>query len=122
MTKPLPWGGRVALLLLLPIGLLPLFATVQRSVPQAPAHRFQDWSTRHAIYSQSGTSAALEAARSDPRALFRWREVEQRKPSSVNSAIQIPVPLPRHIAPIAFRLHAPDSINWKAGTAPEKPV
>jgi hypothetical protein len=79
MTIPLPWGGRVALLLLLPIGLLPLFATVQRSVPQAPAHRFQDWSTRHAIYSQSGTSAALEAARSDPRALFHWREVEQRE-------------------------------------------
>jgi hypothetical protein len=79
MTKPLPWGGRVALLLLLPIGLLPLFGTVQRTVPQGPSSRFQDWSTRHAIYSQTGTSAALEAARSDPRALFRWREVEQRE-------------------------------------------
>jgi hypothetical protein len=79
MTKPLPWGGRVALLLLLPIGLLPLFATVQRTIPQGPSSRFQDWSTRHAIYSQTGTSAALEAARSDPRALFRWREVEQRE-------------------------------------------
>ena len=79
MTKPLPWGGRLALLLLLPVGLLPLFATVQRSVPGPPAHRFQDWSTRHAIYSQTGTSAALEAARSDPRAIFRWREVEQRE-------------------------------------------
>jgi hypothetical protein len=79
MTKPLPWGGRVALLLLLPIGLLPLFATVQRTIPQGLSSRFQDWSTRHAIYSQTGTSAALEAARSDPRALFRWREVEQRE-------------------------------------------
>ena len=79
MTKPLPWGGRVALLLLLPIGLLPLFARVQRTVPQGPSSRFQDWSTRHAIYSQTGTSAALEAARSDPRALFRWREMEERE-------------------------------------------
>jgi hypothetical protein len=77
MTKPLPWVGRFALLLLLPVGLLPLLATVHRSVPQVPEHRFHDWSTRHAIYSQTGTSAALEAARSDPRALFRWREVEQ---------------------------------------------
>jgi hypothetical protein len=79
MTKPLPWGGRVTLLLLLPIGLLPLFATVQRTIPHGPSSRFQDWSTRHAIYSQTGTSAALEAARSDPRAIFRWREVEQRE-------------------------------------------
>jgi hypothetical protein len=79
MTKPLPRGGRVALLLLLPIGLLPLFARVQRTIPQVPSSRFQDWSTRHAVYSQTGTSAALEAARSDPRALFRWREVEQRE-------------------------------------------
>src|SRR5271170_3997956 len=79
MTNPLPRGGRVALLLLLPIGLLPLFARVQRTIPQVPSSRFQDWSTRHAVYSQTGTSAALEAARSDPRALFRWREVEQRE-------------------------------------------
>jgi hypothetical protein len=77
MTKPLPWGGRFALLLLLPVGLLPLLATVRRSVPQVPSHRFHDWSTRHAIYSQTGTSAALEAARNDPRAIFRWHEVEQ---------------------------------------------
>jgi hypothetical protein len=79
MARPLPWGGRIALLLLLPAGLLPLFTTVQRSVPQPPSPRFHDWSTRHAIYSQTGTSAMLEAARSDPRALFRWREVEQRQ-------------------------------------------
>src|SRR5882757_5454391 len=77
MTKPLPWGGRFALLLLLPVGLLPLLATVHRSVPHVPSHRFHDWSTRHAIYSQTGISAALEAARSDPRAIFRWHEVEQ---------------------------------------------
>ena len=83
MTKPLPWGGRFALLLLLPAGLLPLLATVRRSAPtsapQVPMHSFHDWSTRHAIYSQTGTSAALEAARTDPRAIFRWREVEQRE-------------------------------------------
>src|SRR5580704_8186381 len=83
MTKPLPWGGRFALLLLLPAGLLPLLATVRRSAPtsapQVPMHSFHDWSTRHAIYSQTGTSAALEAARTDPRAIFRWHEVEQRE-------------------------------------------
>jgi hypothetical protein len=47
--------------------------------PQLLASRYKDCNTRHAIYSQTGTSAALEAARRDPRALFRWREVEQRQ-------------------------------------------
>jgi hypothetical protein len=79
MTKPLPWGGRVPLLLLLPIGLLPLFATVQRTIPQGPSSRFQDWTTRHVLYPQFGTSRTLDTARNDPRALFRWREVEQRQ-------------------------------------------
>src|ERR1700693_1907617 len=79
MTKPLPWSGRVAALLLVPVGLLPLLFTGQRSFQHVPTPRFHDWTTRHVIYSQSGTSAALEAARSDPRALFRWREVEQRE-------------------------------------------
>ena len=57
MTKPLPWGGRVALLLLLPIGLLPLFARVQRTIPQGPSlaiprleyqarHLFPNWDFR----------------------------------------------------------------------------
>jgi hypothetical protein len=78
MTKPLPWSGRFAALLLVPVGLLPLLFTGQRSFQHVPTPRFHDWTTRHVIYSQSGTSAALEAARTDPRALFRWREVEQR--------------------------------------------
>lgn len=79
MNKPSPWGGRFAVLLLLPVGLLPLLFAAQRPIPHVPAHRFQDWSTRHTIYSQTGTSAALEAAHSDPRAIFRWREVAQRE-------------------------------------------
>jgi hypothetical protein len=79
MTKPLPWSGRFATLLLVPVGLLPLLFTGQRSFQHVPTPRFHDWTTRHVIYSQSGTSAALEAARTDPRALFRWREVEQRE-------------------------------------------
>jgi hypothetical protein len=79
MTKPLPWSGRFAALLLVPVGLLPLLFTGQRSVQRVPTPRFHDWTTRHVIYSQTGTSAALEAARTDPRALIRWREVEQRE-------------------------------------------
>jgi len=79
MTKPLPRGGRFAALLLIPVGLLPLLFGGQRSVGHVPAPRFHDWSTRHTVYSQTGTSAALEAARSDPRALFRWREAELRE-------------------------------------------
>ncbi len=79
MTKPLPWSGRFAALLLVPVGLLPLLFTGQRSFQHVPTPRFHDWTTRHVIYSQTGTSAALEAARTDPRALFRWREVEQRE-------------------------------------------
>jgi hypothetical protein len=79
MTKPLPWGGRFAALLLIPVGLLPLLFAGPRSFQHVPSPRFRDWSTRHAIYSQTGTSAALEAARNDPRAIFRWREAEQRE-------------------------------------------
>src|ERR1700730_3024462 len=79
MTKPLPWSGRFAALLLVPVGLLPVLFTGQRSFQHVPTPRFHDWTTRHVIYSQTGTSAALEAARNDPRAIFRWREVEQRE-------------------------------------------
>ena len=84
MTKPLPWSGRIALLLLLPAALLPmLFAGQRSSAPVSPTlvrqSRFHDWTTHYAVYSQTGTLAALEAARSDPRALFRWREVQQRE-------------------------------------------
>jgi hypothetical protein len=79
MTRPLPWGGRFAALLLLPVGLLPLLIAGPRTFEHVRSPKIQDWSTRHSIYSQTGTSAALEAARSDPRAAFRWREVEQRE-------------------------------------------
>jgi hypothetical protein len=92
MTKPLPWGGRFAALLLIPVGLLPLLFARQRIVPHVRSPRFQDWSTRHTIYSQIGTSAALEAARSDPRAIFRWHEVEQRESEQLaHSFRQFPV-------------------------------
>jgi len=78
MTNPLR-GGRFAALLLIPVGLLPLLFGGQRSFQHVPSPRFHDWTTRHALYSQTGTSSALEAARSDPRAIFRWRQAEQRE-------------------------------------------
>ena len=78
MTRPLPWGGRFAALLLLPVGLLPLLIAGPQTFEHVRSPKIQDWSTRHSLYSQTGTSAALEAARSDPRAMFRWREAEQR--------------------------------------------
>jgi hypothetical protein len=122
MSKPSPRGGRFAALLLLPVGLLPLLFAAQRPIPRVPAHRFTDWSTRHAIYSQTGTSAALEAARSDPRAIFRWREVEQRfDQRQARSFRRFPIhPLPRR-----FPLRTTVSMerDWSinlgaAGTAP----
>ncbi len=83
MTKPLPWSGRTALLLVLPAAVLPLLLAGQRSsAPVRPAQshasRFHDWSTHYTVYGRTGPLAALEAARSDPRALFRWREIEQQ--------------------------------------------
>jgi hypothetical protein len=78
MTRPLPWGGRFAALLLLSVGLLPLLIAGPRTLEHVRSPKIQDWSTRHTLYSQTGTSAALEAAQSDPRAIFRWREAEQR--------------------------------------------
>jgi hypothetical protein len=79
MTNPIPKGGRFAALLLIPIGLLPLLFGGQRSFQHVPSPRFHDWTTRHALYSQTGTSSALEAAHSDPRAIFRWHEVDHRQ-------------------------------------------
>jgi hypothetical protein len=104
MTKPLPWTGRVALFLFLPAGILPfVYSSDQHSrinralpndpsgptarVPAAPgtpieveqrSPKIVDWSTRHTMYTQFGTSRALELAQRDPRARFRWQEVEQR--------------------------------------------
>ncbi len=94
MTKPLPWTGRFALFLLLPVGILPFVypgqqhSAFNRSLPNDPggsvarvsAERFpsfSDWTNRHSIYSLSGKSDAIEVARRDPRAAMRWREREQ---------------------------------------------
>jgi hypothetical protein len=79
MTKPLPRTGRFALLLLLPFGLLSLAAPHRREALSPRIPKFADWTTRHSVYTQFGTSAAIEAARRDPRALMRWREVEERE-------------------------------------------
>jgi len=86
MANPLPWGKRAPLLLALPVFVLPLLLGGQRSSvppPQLQAHQrqpqFQDWSTRHTLYSRYGTMATLEAARRNPRALFQWRQMEQHK-------------------------------------------
>jgi hypothetical protein len=99
MTKTLPWTGRFALFLFLPAGILPFFyssdqySRVARALPndpQAPiarpgaplgaaelrSPRISDWSTRHVVYTQFGTSRALEAASRDPRANMHWREME----------------------------------------------
>jgi hypothetical protein len=78
MTITLSWGGRVALLLSA-VGLLPVLLPGPPIPSHVPSPRFHDWTTRHALYTQTGTARALEAARIDPRALSRWREVEQRE-------------------------------------------
>lgn len=80
MTKPFPWGRRIGLLLLLPVGLLPLLLAGPRAAqPVQPQSRFHDWTTHHVVYPHMGTLGALRAVESDPRARFRWREVEQRE-------------------------------------------
>jgi hypothetical protein len=86
MANALPWGKHAPLLLALPMFVLPLLVGGQRSSTpalQPQAHerqpQFQDWSTRHTLYSRYGTMAVLEAANRDPRALFRWRESERRE-------------------------------------------
>ena len=40
------------------------------------------------MYGHTGALAALEAARSDPRALFRWREIEQQSQVAQTEAQQ----------------------------------
>jgi hypothetical protein len=79
MIRSLLKGRRIGSLLLLPIGLVPLVGPGQPSAAHVASPRFEDWTMHHVVYSLTGTSQALEAARSDPRALFRWREVEQRE-------------------------------------------
>jgi hypothetical protein len=94
MAKNLPWTGRFALFLFLPVGILPfVYSSDQHSVqslrssrtlnvpnsaaPRSPA--ISDWSTRHVVFTQFAMSSALEAASRDPRAQMRWREMEQRE-------------------------------------------
>jgi hypothetical protein len=74
-------GGRGGLLLALSVCVLPLLlAAHPPSSTIAPGHvpqsRFHDWTTRHVLYPRVGTVAALEAARTDPRALFHWHEMD----------------------------------------------
>jgi hypothetical protein len=76
MTKSTSPLWRAVLALLIPFALVPFVGAVHKSDHSIPASRFQDWSTRFAIYSRSGTAAALEAARQDPRAMIRWRDLE----------------------------------------------
>jgi hypothetical protein len=79
MTRPLVRGGRFALLLLLlPVCFLPLIVSGQRTLRPVRSPRISDWSSRHVVYTQIGTSRALEAASRDPRANMRWQEMEQR--------------------------------------------
>ncbi len=121
MTKPFPWGGRTALLLLLPVCLLPLLLAAPRaSQPSQPQSRLHDWSTHHALYSHSGTLTALEAARSDPRAIFRWREIEQRQLEQDQwRSFEWFRRRPRGPRPHSAGLHRDWSINLgTAGTAP----
>src|ERR1700761_637832 len=68
---------RALLALFIPLALVPFVGAVYKSARPAPASRFQDGSTRFAIYSRTGTAAALEAARRDPRALIHWRDLDR---------------------------------------------
>src|SRR5258708_22141366 len=79
MKAPLPVSnGHIALLALLVVSLVAFPVAGQRSADPAPAaFRFHDWSTRHVVYAQTGSFPAIQAAQADPRARFRWREVQQ---------------------------------------------
>ena len=63
-------------ILFIPLVLAPLVEAVRNTTQPIAVSRFQDWSSRHVIYSRTGTAAALEAARQDPRAQIRWRDLE----------------------------------------------
>jgi hypothetical protein len=122
MTRPFIRGGRFALLLFLPLGLLPFVgpSRVPRQVPSAHSSRFHDWSTRHVLYPRVGTSFALESARSDPRAAFRWREAEladaQRRQALFFSRFHIRFqPPPRFPARTPPSEHADWSISLGSG-------
>jgi hypothetical protein len=90
VSNSLPWSGRFALLLFLPAGLLPFVFPGQRINTHVRTSKISDWSTRHVVYPQSGTSRAIDAVRNDPRSAMRWREVEQRQMAARVSAFQTP--------------------------------
>jgi hypothetical protein len=122
MTKPLPWSGRAVLLLLLLTGFLPLILAGQKSFRTAPpSSRFHDWTTRHVLYPHVGTLGALRAVESDPRAQFRWREVQQQVGPDPEFRIRSQWPSPRPPRPrlVPGGIHRDWSINLgTAGTAP----
>jgi hypothetical protein len=142
MQNPFPWGKCDVLFLALPVCLLSLVYTGPKSsglVSQnhaarlasqqqgSPQHirqgRVQDWSTRHALYPQVGTMAAIEAARRDPRSSFRWNELQQRiQQNRLQNAYRFPFwprtpRAPRH--PMVSSIQRDWSIYiGTAGTAP----
>jgi hypothetical protein len=122
MSKPLPWSGRAALLLLSLAGGLPLILGGQKPfhAPAQPQGRFHDWTTRHAIYPRVGTLGALRAVQDDPRAQFQWREIEDQQRLTGEFRGPRPWPLPRPPRPrqLPSGIHRDWSINLgTAGTA-----
>jgi hypothetical protein len=123
MTKPLPWSGRAALLLLLLAGCLPLILAGPKSFHSAAPSRgrFHDWTTRHVLYPHVGTLGALRGVQNDPRAQFQWREIEEQERSVGEFRGRRPWPLPRPPRPrqLPSGIHRDWSINLgTAGTAP----
>lgn len=91
MTRLRMWRGHFALLLFLPVGILPFVYPDQHSAlnrtspktPNAPfaaprSSRISDWTNHHVVYPRIGLSRDLETLQNDPRANMRWRELEQR--------------------------------------------
>jgi hypothetical protein len=122
MTKPVSPFLRFVFALFIPLALVPFVGAIRRFAPPMPSSRFQDWSTRFAIYSRTGTATALEAVRQDPRAVIRWRD------SEIAESNQRPLPAvawrfrgwPRRFP---VRRPAPIQRDWSiylgtAGTAP----
>lgn len=123
MTKPLPWSGRAALLLLLLAGCLPLILAGPKSFHSAAPSRgrFHDWTTRHVLYPHVGTLGALRGVQNDPRAQFQWREIEEQERFVGEFRGRRPWPLPRPPRPrqLPSGMHRDWSINLgTAGTAP----
>jgi hypothetical protein len=145
MVNPFSWGRRNVLFLALPVFLLSLVYTgpkdstrvsqsraLQTRGAQPPAAaqvrqgRFHDWSTHHVLYPRIGTMAALEAVRRDPRALFRWREMDQQSQTvrleaqghQLRSLLQFRFPrAPGHFPVRAStRMHTDWNVSLGAGT------